>query len=433
MPGPGLFILGFDFGRLESATFESLAKVIINVLWSSPQVLAVLVWTFFASILFLPSGYDIFGAALVAYCLLTIVVVRRRIFADLDWVFFVFLFCYPLLMLPSAFVKGAHYSYFDYPVRVLLFIPIVMGLRSNSEPWLVSRAFFLGGSFGGLGSACFSVYSLLLHPGMRVGYPITNPIPFGQIASTLALIAFVSIFYSSQRWERLSSVVGFLGAMVSLYASGSTGALLGFGLGLLVALGFISRKHLSRSAWLGILFLFLVSLCIVTPLLLVRLHQLVSDVSAFASGAGMGTSQGQRLILWGISLREISHSPWFGIGPGHFKAVLSQFCLPVQCTAQFTGFNHVHSQYFDSALNAGLIGLSGLLTSLLLPAVLFYRRIAVSSGPAQGASIAGLAVVVGAMGSMVSQPLYAHNISVISYVVTISICWFLATPASRQA
>jgi O-antigen ligase len=92
----------------------------------------------------------------------------------------------------------------------------------------------------------------------------------------------------------------------------------------------------------------------------------------------------------------------------------------------------VHSQYFDSALNAGLIGLLGLLISLVSPAVLFSRQIAVTGGSAQYATIVGLAVVVAAMGSMVTQPLYAHNISVISYVLTISLCWFLAVPASRQ-
>jgi O-antigen ligase len=146
----------------------------------------------------------------------------------------------------------------------------------------------------------------------------------------------------------------------------------------------------------------------------------------------MGTSQGQRLILWGISIRELVQSPWFGVGPGHFKLVLTQFCSDVHCSVDFSGFNHVHSQYFDSALNAGLIGLSGLLISLVSPAVLFCRQIAVTVGSEQGAAIVGLAVVVAAMGSMVSQPLYAHNISVISYVLTISICWFLAAPASRQ-
>ena len=401
-------------------------------LLSASQSLPLLVCLFFSTIIFLPDAYDVFGAALVVYCLVATVIVRPRIFYELDWIFVGLLFCYPLLMLPSALVMGADYSFFDYPVRVLLFIPVVMGLRTKADPLLVSRGFFLGGSFGCLGGACFAAYTLLLDPGVRVGYPITNPIPFGQIAASLSIIAFVSIFHSSRRWERVLSVFGFLGGIFTLYASGSSGAFLGFGLGLLVVLVFLSRKLTTRTAWLGLVLLLVASLCIVAPALILKFHQLVVEVTAYVSGAGMGTSQGQRLILWGISIRELVQSPLFGFGPGHFKLVLARFCSDRYCDVGFSGFNHVHNQYFDSALNAGLIGFSGLLISLVAPAVLFYRQIAVTGGSAQGAAIVGLAVVVAAMGSMVSQPLYAHNISVISYVLTISVCWFLAVPDSRQ-
>jgi len=401
-------------------------------LLSAPQTPPVLVWLFFASIIFLPDAYDVFGAALVVYCLVASVIVRPRIFYEVDWIFVGLLFCYPLLMLPSALVMGADYSFFDYPVRVLLFIPVVMGLRTKANPLLVSRGFFLGGSFGCLGGACFSAYSLLHHPGVRVGLPITNPIPFGQIAAILSLISFVSISYCSRRWERVLSVFGFLGGIFTLYASGSSGAFLGFGLGLLVVLVFLSRKLTTRTAWLGLVLLLVISLCIVAPFLIFRFNMLVLDINAYASGAGMGTSLGQRLILWGISISELAESPWFGVGPGHLREALLRFCGDADCSVGFLGFNHVHSQYFDSALNAVLIGLSGLLISLVSPAVLFYRQITVTGGSAQGAAIVGLAVVVAAMGSMLSQPLYAHNISVISYVLTVSICWFLAVPDSRQ-
>jgi len=401
-------------------------------LLSAPQTPPVLVWLFFASIIFIPDAYDVFGAALVVYCLVASVIVRPRIFYALDWIFVGLLFCYPLLMLPSALVMGADYSFFDYPVRVLLFIPVVMGLRTKVDPLLVSRGFFLGGSFGCLGGTCFTAYVLFFHPGGRVGLPITNPIPFGQIAASLSIIAFVSIFYCSRRWERLLSVFGFLGGIFTLYASGSAGPFLGFSLGLLVVLFFLSRKLTTRTAWLGLVWLLAVSLCIMSPVLILKFNQFVADVTAYASGVGMGTSQGQRLILWGITIRELVHSPLFGVGPGHFKLILSQFCSERYCDPGFSGFNHMHSQYFDSALNAGLIGLSGLLVSLVSPAVLFYRQIAVTIGSAQGAAIVGLAVVVAAVGSMLSQPLYAHNISVISYMLTLSICWFLAVPASRE-
>jgi O-antigen ligase len=162
-------------------------------------------------------------------------------------------------------------------------------------------------------------------------------------------------------------------------------------------------------------------------LLISKFIQIASELQAYASGSGMGTSQGNRLILWSISLQEIANSPLFGIGPGHLKSVLSDFCELNRCLGGFSSFNQVHNQYFDSALNAGLIGLSGLLITIFSAAVLFYRRLSSSSIQVQSASVTGLAIVVAASVSMLSQCLFAHNISVISYFLTISICWFLAS------
>ena len=120
-----LFSLGLDFDSIIQPFLAAFVTGKLARLLSAPQTPSVLVWLFFASILFLPGAYGVFGAALVAYCLGASVFVRPRIFKGLDWIFVGLLFCYPLLLLPSAFVMGARYSFFDYPVRALLFIPVV--------------------------------------------------------------------------------------------------------------------------------------------------------------------------------------------------------------------------------------------------------------------------------------------------------------------
>jgi len=386
-----------------------------------------LVWLFYATILLLPDAHDVFGAFLVVGCLLATLLFRPFKFNRSDVVLACLLLAYPVSMLPSAFVKGADFSFFDYPVRALLFVPVVLGLRARADHLLLSRGFFLGASAGGLGAACFSLYSLLLYPGARVGSPITHPIPFGQIATLLALAAFISIFNSPRYWERLLSVFGFLGATFSIYATGSYGPLLGFGFGLSVLFVFVLRRQSSRFVYVSSFLLLAGVLLICFPLLISKFIQIASDVQVYASGSGMGTSQGQRLILWSISFRETANSPFFGIGPGHLKSVLSGYCAVNRCLGDFSSFNQVHNQYFDSALNAGFIGLSGLLITIFSPAVLFFRRLSSPSAQVQSASVTGLAIVVAASVSMLSQCLFAHNISVISYFLTISICWFLAS------
>ncbi len=397
---------------------------------SSRQLLPLLVCLFYATILLLPAAFHVFGGLLIAGCLAAMFLFRPVRFDRSDAVLACLLFAYPVLMLPSALVKGANFSFFDYPARALLFVPVVLGLRARTDPFMISRVFFLGASAGGLGAAFFSFYSLWLFPGSRVGFPITNPIPFAQIATLLALISFASIFSFSRQREKLFSVFGFFGATFAIYAAGSYGPLLGFGFGLIVLFVFMLRKLPSRFAYLGVFLVFAGALLICAPLLLVKFVQITSDLQEFATGSGMDTSSGQRLILWSISIRELAHSPFFGIGPGHFKSVLSSYCALNRCIGNFPSYNQVHSQYFDSALNAGLIGLAGLLVTIFSPAFLFYRRLSAASQVVQNASATGLAVVVAASISMISQSLFAHNISVISYFLTISICWYLAnTPA----
>ena len=142
----------------------------------------------------------------------------------------------------------------------------------------------------------------------------------------------------------------------------------------------------------------------------------------------MGTSQGQRLILWSMSLREIAESPWVGVGPGHIREVIHGYCSSHLCSGEFLGFNQVHMQYLDSFLNAGIFGLLGLFVSFLGPLFFFLSRFCRGVEAGRIAAIAGVAVVLAAMTSALSQALYAHSISVISYFFTIAFLWFLATP-----
>jgi O-antigen ligase len=171
---------------------------------------------------------------------------------------------------------------------------------------------------------------------------------------------------------------------------------------------------------------------IVLPLVALKLTQSLVDFHAFAAGSGMGTSQGQRLVLWGMSVREIAMSPVLGIGPGNFDAVMDRYCQLNACTAAFRGFHGVHNQYLDSFMNAGVFGFLGLLTSFVAPLVLFLRRSQRSAERYSISASTGAAVVAAAMVSAFTQVLYGHNISVISYFFTLTFLWFLSSPLAGE-
>jgi len=184
-----------------------------------------------------------------------------------------------------------------------------------------------------------------------------------------------------------------------------------------------------------ILLLILSSLGIViAPLLLKDLPTVYSDVLS-PPASYMYRSQGHRLLLWGIAVKQIFDSPFIGIGPGNFVDVINQYCQENFCVSDFSGYRGVHNQFLDSAMNGGLIGFFGLMFSYLGPLILFVRRISrkAFSSISSNAAMAGVAVIIAGMISGFSQVLYGHQISIISYLLTITFLWYLADQPQLRA
>jgi O-antigen ligase len=261
-----------------------------------------------------------------------------------------------------------------------------------------------------------------------VGLPVAASIAYGQIAAILGLISFASLFHSALPLRRLIAWLGFLGSVIAVTASSSTGALLGFAAGLSALLVFRLNDNLRRFHFFALFSAVALSIVVLLPVLFVDLPRIISEVQSFQSGAQVFTSQGQRLLLWSMAIKELFASPIVGIGPGHFDGVMDKHCAVHPCTNAFHGFHGVHNQFLDSAMNAGFVGFFGLMASYLGPLLLFCKRIFIGSVPtlSSEAARAGVAVILAGMVSGLSQVLYGHNISVISYFLTITFLWYLA-------
>jgi O-antigen ligase len=154
-------------------------------------------------------------------------------------------------------------------------------------------------------------------------------------------------------------------------------------------------------------------------------------VQGFLSGASnpTNTSQGQRLTLWSIALREIGSSPILGIGPGNFDPVIKKYCLSRDCEPDFASLHGVHNQLLDSAMNAGFLGLVGLMTAFVYPFFFFVRKsLSGTSAPSLVfPSIAGASIVAAAFVSSITEVLYGHNISVLTYFLTVTFLYYQAS------
>jgi len=389
---------------------------------------SILVFCFYSFLLIVPGGYSLFAALLGTLSVAVLLFLRPLAFSASDRLFAFFLALYPLLMIPSLLFKGGTWDFFDYPIRALLFIPLIIGLRSSANAPEFQPALLLGCNVGGIFAALFCLKRVLLDHVEGVGLPVAASIAYGQIAAIIGLISFAFLFNEAPPARRVIAWFGFFGSVFAVTASSSTGALLGFVVGLAALVLFRFKDHPNRFHLLGLFVAAFLAIVVLLPLIFVDFPRIISEVQRYQAGTQVFTSQGQRLLLWSMAVKELLLSPLFGIGPGHFDTVMDQYCATSQCTPDFHGFHGVHNQFLDSAMNAGLVGFFGLMASYLGPLVLFFKRISnpLSSSHSSEAARAGVAVILAGMVSGLSQVLYGHNISVISYFLTITFLWYLA-------
>ena len=265
-----------------------------------PFAFSLTVFCYYSGLLILPGGYSVFAVLLVGLSLFALLFVRPLSFSVLDRFFALAFALYPISMIPSLLVKGGSWHYFDYPIRALLFIPLIVGLRSFADRKSFESSFFLGSSLGGIGAGFFSSNAVLAHQETHVGLPVTASIAYGQIAAILALISIGAFFRDSRPLVRLLSLSGAFGALYAVNASASSGALLGLLAGLLIFVILYSRSFWARSGLIALSFFLAISLSFSASLISSEVPRHVSDVQGFLSGASNPTytSQGQRLALW---------------------------------------------------------------------------------------------------------------------------------------
>jgi O-antigen ligase len=397
----------------------------------NPRFFYFTTFAFYATILVFRNAYSIFAGTLVALCVWCIARNRSLEATRQDRIFAILLTAFPLSMAPSVIFVGGDWSAFDYPVRALIFIPLIAGLRCSKELTKLEFYIYSGGATGGIGAAIFTAISMFFNPAQRVGIPITNPIAYGQIAGILSLLSLAGWLKSHQRTEKVFYVLGGLGAIFAIYGSGSAGALLGWLAGLTILLAYTAKRVQPTARKALYLALFsCIAVGILFPMAAQKYSQILHEVQATLAGQGMGTSQGQRIILLMLAIKSFAQHPWLGVGPGNTYRIVDAFCNSNYCTPEFTGFTGMHSQYLDAMASAGVIGLAGWLISGIGIFILFLSR--ASAYQQDLPSITGASIVASMLASSTTQGLYHHNISVISYYFTISLLWFLTREPNQE-
>lgn len=108
-----------------------------------------------------------------------------------------------------------------------------------------------------------------------------------------------------------------------------------------------------------------------------RMQQITHDVQGFSTSANRDTSFGIRLQLWHASFLMFEKSPIVGIGPSRFREELRELQKQGIVTQEVVdGFGEPHNDLLAAMAGYGLLGLLSMLALYLVPAGVFFRRLA---------------------------------------------------------
>ncbi|CAB3831234.1 hypothetical protein LMG26689_00961 [Achromobacter animicus] len=108
-----------------------------------------------------------------------------------------------------------------------------------------------------------------------------------------------------------------------------------------------------------------------------RMQEITHDVQGFATSANRDTSFGIRLQLWHAAILMFEKSPVVGIGPSKFRDELRVLQGQGIVTQEVVdGFGEPHNDLLAALAGYGVLGLLSMLTLYLLPAAIFFRRLA---------------------------------------------------------
>ena len=385
-----------------------------------------------AAFTLLPKGFAIFGAFLIA-C--TFLVPERFIAAwrehrrVLSWITGM---CAAVILLAvtSMQLTGREWQVLDKYARFLLMPWCALLACALSPP----RVWLWAGALLGV-SIAFAVALTEDASGVaRVG-GWHNSIVFANAVLALLVIAVYCRPEGQRPWIYLSIAVALVLGVVTIVLSGTRGAMPGFGLMLLVAVvgGGSGRRRWYRSGGMLAFMLFVLLLMWTVPWLAsqTRLDGIQTDLQRYAQGH-VDSPVGARLQFLSLAWQAFLDHPLTGVGLDNFAP---QVKLLPQCVRDLgiCQLGHAHNDIAQWSATLGVPGLLAIISIYLVPFVLFVRLIRSDDRkPANGAAWAGVMLVLVFLLSGMTQSMFSHALTTMTYVIFIGLLLGLALRESAD-
>lgn len=230
-------------------------------------------------------------------------------------------------------------------------------------------------------------------------------------------------FYLKGKSSYIYLTIGAL-SIFTLILHGSRGTWLGIPLVLLILASFYFRSQTKKIALLILLFISFIGINLIIPNspVLNRVDDFQQDKNLIENQS-FQNSTGTRLLLWQNSIELFKEKPLLGVSIYEIELnncrLFEEKKIP-QC------FQHQHSIYFQELAANGLIGLLGLLMTLLIPLIYFVKNIFTENNEIKMLSISGsLFVMYYAISGLTEYYLFFLNTTYIYFLIVATIISFI--------
>ena len=250
---------------------------------------------------------------------------------------------------------------------------------------------------------------------------VTNAVIFGGLMVTMTFVA-ISNFPKETIAEKILSMLSFVFGVYAVVLSGTRGAWL-----LILLLPFLllvvwSKQQLITKKTLLIILVAIGALIFSLSLsdkIAKRVDVAFNQFSASVTKDST-SSVGTRLTMWRHGFEVFKQKPYLGYGLQNTTNVVAeriknesnefQGLKLKQVEGHFKRFDHLHNEYVNTAVAKGILGLATLLALLLLPLIMFWKRVtATDSSKAYFATIGIITIVsyliIGLTNIISTQPL----------------------------
>lgn len=342
----------------------------------------------------------------------------------------------PLACLVSTFlIRGVwSNSELEKLLRFALAIPVLwLLLRAPQQRLKLLQWSILLGAFAGSVLLIVTVHTLDRNAMIDVGGRY-NAVAFANMTLLFGAMTLLSLSWGpSTRWARAETGVKLVVVALTVVATWMSETRSSWMLLPILALVFLlglrnwKRRHKVYCALAVCVALAASAAAIWT--FSSRMQEISHDVQGFATSANRDTSFGIRLQLWHASFLMFQKSPIVGIGPSKFREELLQLQSQGVVTEEVVeGFGEPHNDLLAALSGYGLLGLISILTLYLLPAAIFFRRLASDDRVIRVGAQLGLLFCLGFCAFSLTEMMFRNMRSVPNYSLIVVTLIALTTP-----